>query len=156
MGARIQVLQPSSIVPRHIGRELDWKWDSPRLELVPTWVARVKGGSLTCCAPTKHFAYTKQLVTAFSEEFIVREDLMDTAVGKVGKNKQHVRKVPGVTATELEKDTGTWTVCGASSDVVKMPRGFLGYVVDFIRVPRTCWKSNREKWPSCSRNSGQA
>ncbi|XP_075176184.1 LOW QUALITY PROTEIN: RNA-binding protein fxr1-B-like [Anomaloglossus baeobatrachus] len=85
---------------------------------------------------TRRLACMKQLMAAFQEVVTVKKQLIGFAVRSLRSNIQRARKIPGVTAVQLEEDSGTFRIYGKTEEAVKTARRLLEFVEEVTQVPR--------------------
>jgi fragile X mental retardation protein len=72
---------------------------------------------------------------AFHTEFVVRHELMGLAIGSQGSNITSARRLPGITAIDLNEASGTFHIHGESEEAVKAARNILEFTEEHYIVP---------------------
>ncbi|CAF3757734.1 unnamed protein product [Adineta steineri] len=79
---------------------------------------------------------TVQNTANYIEQFTIKSDLMDLAIGDHGSNIIKARAIPGIKAIEVEDDTCTIKLFGDTEKAVKEARQILEYAEQVVLIPR--------------------
>ncbi|XP_075195020.1 RNA-binding protein FXR1-like [Anomaloglossus baeobatrachus] len=85
---------------------------------------------------TRRLECMKQLTAEFQEVVVVKKSLIGLALRALRRNIQQAKKVPGITAVELEEHSGTFQIYGKTEEAVKTARKLLDFVEEVTQVPR--------------------
>ncbi|KAG8190748.1 hypothetical protein JTE90_024878 [Oedothorax gibbosus] len=74
--------------------------------------------------------------SSYAEEFTVREDLIDLAIGAHGADILNARKIDGITSIDLKEISCTFKIFGDTQEAVKKARCMLEYAEESVQMHR--------------------